>query len=55
MGNPMFDDPLLFIVNSVLLLGIVLAMIVLPKLKEGTKKLHEETMARRKLHHDEGY
>ena len=52
----MFKDHLLNIVNIILLVGIVLALFVAPKIKEGTRELHiRNRSARRRLYgHDEG-
>jgi hypothetical protein len=44
----MFDDPVLVAVNTILLLGVVLAIIAVPKIMRGNRKLHEETLALRK-------
>lgn len=51
----MFKDPFLNVINIILLVGIVLALFVAPKLKKGTRELHDRNRAaRRRLHgHDD--
>ncbi|MES2951167.1 MAG: hypothetical protein V4858_21735 [Pseudomonadota bacterium] len=44
----MFSDPILSIVNIVLLSGIVLALIAAPMIKKGNKELHAKNMAARR-------
>lgn len=50
----LFDDPVLVWVNSILLLGILLAAIVVPIILHGNHKLHEETLALRKHSNNNG-
>lgn len=52
----MFDDPTLFTVNIILIVGIVLALLVMPWLKKGNRELHAKNVAaRRRLYgHNEG-
>jgi hypothetical protein len=51
-----FDDPVLVWVNSILLLGILLAIVVVPIIMRGNRKLHEETLAmRRHFRHGKSY
>ena len=46
----MFSDPILNIVNIILLSGIVLALIAAPMIKKGNRELHAKNMtARRRM------
>ena len=44
----MFSDPILSIVNIILLSGIVLALIAAPMIKKGNRELHAKNMAARR-------
>lgn len=44
----MFKDPTITIVNSVLIVGIVLALIAAIKLKKANRELHSKNLAERR-------
>ena len=44
----MFSDPILSIVNTIFLSGIVLALIAAPMIKKGNRELHAKNMAARR-------
>lgn len=50
----MFGDPVLALVNAVLLLGILLAVVAAPFIIRSNRKLHRRTLAMRELIRDDG-
>jgi hypothetical protein len=41
----MFEDPLLAVINTILIVGIVSALVVAPWIRRGTQALHRKNIA----------
>jgi hypothetical protein len=55
MSSSMFESALTSTVSSVMIVGILLMLVALPKLRARTRKLRQRNIARSKLNSYEGY